>query len=350
MASASILLFGFVVAGALVYAVRIIAVRRDLLDVPNERSSHAVPTPRVGGIGIVGALWGGTGLAAATGVLALDRSILELLLFSTGVGMLGLADDLLDLRARTRFGIQVGLAVAYCMVAEPLSVLRLPFADVPLAWMAYPLTVFWLVGMINLYNFMDGIDGLAGGMATIGAGFCAALLCVAGDTDVGLLSAVTAAVAGGFLLHNFPPARIFMGDSGSSFLGALFAGLAVSVSQRGTLPFPVFVMILAPFIFDTTVTLVRRISSGERWYAAHRTHFYQRLLIVGWSHSRVDLLEYALMIVAGTLAVLYVDSGHARRILLLAACVAVFTGFALFVAALERRHKARAVADAKESS
>jgi UDP-N-acetylmuramyl pentapeptide phosphotransferase/UDP-N-acetylglucosamine-1-phosphate transferase len=150
----------------------------------------------------------------------------------------------------------------------------------------------WIVGLTNAYNFMDGIDGLAAGQAVIAAVAMAWLSQVWGADQVALAMAILAGSVLGFLSHNWPPAKIFMGDVGSAFLGFSFAGWAVlsSNTPSNKLPFVAWAVLLAPFLFDTGITLISRIVRGQRWYAAHREHFYQRLIRRGWSHLAVTSL------------------------------------------------------------
>ncbi|MCL4531977.1 MAG: glycosyl transferase family 4, partial [Actinobacteria bacterium] len=143
--------------------------------------------------------------------------------------------------------------------------------------------------MTNAYNFMDGIDGIAGSQAVVAAGTAASMAFWQGEFGFALFAAVLAGGVAGFLLHNWPPARIFMGDVGSAFLGYTFAGLAVlsGNGSGGGLPFAVWLILLGPFLFDSALTLVLRIARGERWYEPHRQHLYQRLVRQGWSHLAV---------------------------------------------------------------
>ncbi|MDQ6959827.1 MAG: hypothetical protein Q9M27_02270, partial [Mariprofundaceae bacterium] len=156
-----------------------------------------------------------------------------------------------------------------------------------LGWFGNVLAALGIVWLINLYNFMDGIDGLAGGEAVTVAVGGAILLGLGGAMDLALVALLLAAASGGFLIWNWPPARIFMGDVGSGFLGYVFAIIALASEKAGAVPAIVWVVLLAIFIFDATYTLMWRVLNGERWYAAHRSHAYQRLVQGGWSHLRV---------------------------------------------------------------
>ena len=167
------------------------------------------------------------------------------------------------------------------------------------------LAVVAIVWMTNLYNFMDGMDGLAGGMALFGFGFYALAGVLSGHLPFAVTNAAIAAAAGAFLLFNFHPARIFMGDAGSTLLGFLAACLGLVGWQLGiwTLWFPG--LVFSPFIVDATVTLARRLLWGEKIWRPHREHYYQRLVLSGWGHRRTVLAEYGVMILCGVLAWAY---------------------------------------------
>jgi UDP-N-acetylmuramyl pentapeptide phosphotransferase/UDP-N-acetylglucosamine-1-phosphate transferase len=164
--------------------------------------------------------------------------------------------------------------------------------------------VLWLAiaWTTNLYNFMDGSDGLAGGMAVIGFGTYASAAWIGGNVEFELLAWSIAAAAAGFLIFNFPPAKIFMGDVGSIPLGFLAGALGVAGWQRELWPLWFPLVVFAPFIVDASVTLVRRVLRGERVWEAHRQHYYQRLILSGWSHRRTAVSEYGLMLLCGAAA------------------------------------------------
>jgi Fuc2NAc and GlcNAc transferase len=167
------------------------------------------------------------------------------------------------------------------------------------------LAALGIVWLTNLYNFMDGIDGIAAAEAVV-VGMGGALLVAGRSPPLALVSVVVAAAAAGFLVWNWPPARLFMGDVGSGFLGFVFGGLALGSERAHALPAVLWLVLLGPFFLDATVTLVRRVARGERWYAAHRSHAYQRAVQGGWSHGRVAASVAGLSLVtvaAGWLAV-----------------------------------------------
>jgi UDP-N-acetylmuramyl pentapeptide phosphotransferase/UDP-N-acetylglucosamine-1-phosphate transferase len=163
-------------------------------------------------------------------------------------------------------------------------------------------SVLFIVWMTNLYNFMDGIDGLAGGMAVSGFGTFAAMGWMTGHEMFFVISLIIAAASAGFLVFNFPPARIFMGDVGSSTLGFLAAVLSLWGTRDGVFPFWAAVLVFSPFIMDATVTLIRRLMRHEKVWQPHKTHYYQILVQAGWGHRKTVLLEYGIMLGCGITA------------------------------------------------
>ncbi len=282
-------------AGAFVCAViaceliRRFAKRRALVDSPNERSLHTTPTPRLGGVAIVLAVVGGTCVTLA---MRWSSDLALVLGASFAISIVGLVDDVRSVPASIRFALQAALASAFVwrMGVPPLTVAQGIVIALPQA-VVFVLLVIWIVGVLNIYNFMDGIDGLAGAQ-TITAAIAFAILFSAADApDLALYSALLGAASSGFLMHNFPPARIFLGDAGSTFVGLSFAVLAVLGMHRG-IPIAVSALALAPFLLDGTFTIVRRASRREAIWRAHRSHLYQRAVQTGLEHRDV-LIVYA---------------------------------------------------------
>jgi UDP-N-acetylmuramyl pentapeptide phosphotransferase/UDP-N-acetylglucosamine-1-phosphate transferase len=267
--------------------------RFHLLDHPNERSLHTRPTPRTGGLAMVMAIvvsWG-----VATYMDGGSRAM-TLLLAALIVAGISLLDDYFSVSTGLRFGVH--LSAGAMMVWSGFGLPDGIFAE--FGWeiggtVGAVLAVLYIVWMLNLYNFMDGMDGFAGGMAVFGFGGLALAGLLSGRADFAIANGTIAAAAGGFLVFNFPPARIFMGDVGSSFLGTLAAGSSLWGANSGVLPFWVALLLFSPFIVDATFTLIRRAFRGERVWEAHRTHIYQRLVCAGWGHRKTVLGEYVLM-------------------------------------------------------
>ena len=274
-------------------------------DAPNERSSHAAPTPRAGGIGFAF----GVPILAAAGMHAIAGSIggadRAVLLAAPALAIVGLADDRWGLPPAVRMLAQLIAAGAVVAAGGVLHAVGIPgvFA-VALGPLAVPLTIAWIVSVTNIYNFMDGIDGLAGVQAIVAALALASITARLGHADLTIALLTLCGGVLGFLILNRPPARVFMGDVGSTFLGFLLAAWAVTGSTREPpVPFVAWVWALSVFLFDGLLTIARRLLRGERIYEAHRTHVYQRLVAAGWSHGRTTALYGGLAaIVAGGIA------------------------------------------------
>lgn len=265
---------------------------KKLLDVPNERSSHSQPVPRGGGVAFVLALFAGVFVLWWRG--AIPTPLAATLFVGGGlVAAIGFWDDHVNLSARVRFALHLAAAALAVAMLEPVQ--RVPFGDVLLAmpaWLAWLLSLIAVTWLLNLYNFMDGIDGIAAGEAVcvaVGGALVAHLI----DVELpGLL--LLAAAAAGFLALNWPPARIFMGDAGSGFLGYAFAVYLLFSANADARFLWVWAILLAVFWVDATVTLVRRVAAGERWYAAHRTHAYQHAAARYGRHLPVTLAVIAI--------------------------------------------------------
>ena len=246
-----------------------------LLDIPNHRSSHQVPTPRGGGIAIVFVFLGSIlGLAAAR-----QLAWTTALAFVAGgglVGLVGYLDDRRPMPATVRLSVHCVAAISIVAVLGPLPDWTLANWGLSGALVAWAISLLMLVWSTNLFNFMDGIDGLAGSEALFVSGAAAALCWQQGERG-GYIAALLclAAVSLGFLHWNWPPAKIFMGDVGSGFLGFVIALFALCICQRGSLPWETWVILTGVFFVDATVTLIRRMLRGDRWMQAHRAHAYQ---------------------------------------------------------------------------
>ncbi len=249
---------------------------RMVVDVPNARSLHIVPTPRTGGLGVM--------LAAGLAWVLFAPAALPIL-FALSCALVGLflIDDVRGLPVPVRFGAQLAAALVWVWWLWPQPLLLLPLFALGIVWST------------NLYNFMDGSNGFAGGMAAFGFGAYALAAGAAGQNDIAIVSCVVAGASAGFLVWNFDPARIFLGDAGSIPLGFLAAALGLLGWHRDAWPFWLPLLIFSPFWIDATCTLVKRALRGEDLSEAHRSHYYQRLVQMGWSHRQLALAEYAVM-------------------------------------------------------
>ena len=281
------------------------------LDRPNQRSLHATPIPRTGGLGIVPGLALGMLLAGA------DRLLIAL---TVGLMLLSLLDDWKAVPSGVRLAVHAAAAIALSWAgAQDVGWLQVLLLALAIAWMT------------NLYNFMDGADGLAGGMAVLGFGAYGSAAWIGGQPVLALACLSIAAAAAAFLLYNFPPARIFMGDAGSIPLGFLAGGLGVAGWRSGSWPLWFPLVVFAPFVTDATVTLVRRALRRERFWEAHRSHYYQRQVLMGWTHRQLVLAEYALMALTAAAALWALFAGSELRASILLLLVALYLGAALCV-------------------
>ena len=254
-------------------------------DIPNERSLHAVPIPRIGGVGLMAGVFAAWALLPISPAWWVVAPLLALFVIS-------LLDDMRGLSVQQRLLVHLGAAVALAAGSGVMALGVLPVVAVILS----------AVWAINLYNFMDGSDGLAGGMAAIGFGTYGAAALMQGDEVQVLLNFSISAAALGFLCYNFYPAKVFMGDAGSVPLGFLAAAMGLWGWQQGLWPAWFPFLVFSPFVADASVTLLKRALRGEKVWKAHREHYYQRLVQIGWGHRNVALFAYFLMLAVGVSA------------------------------------------------
>lgn len=262
--------FSFLATGAL----RKYALARSLIDVPNARSSHSVPTPRGGGVAIVLSFLAVLPILAWTGAVTWT---LALALLGAGgwIAVIGFLDDHGHIAARWRLLAHFGgaaWALFWIGGMAPINVFGL---DLHLGWFGYGIGAFYLVWMLNLYNFMDGIDGLASVEAICACVGACLVYWIGGYANLGIAPAMLAMAVLGFLIWNFPPARIFMGDAGSGFLGLALGVLSLHAAWSDPIFLWAWLILLGVFIVDATFTLTRRLMRGDKVYEAHRSHGYQ---------------------------------------------------------------------------
>ena len=289
-----VVITAFAVAAIATGLMRRYALDRNLIDVPNMRSSHASPTPRGGGVAIVVAFFAAILLLSVLG-LTNARVLGALLIGGGAMALVGFFDDRWHLRASVRFGVH--LAAALCAVSLLGGISEGALANWGLhgVWIGGVLAILALVWTSNLFNFMDGIDGIAGTEAIFVSGAGAWLNWYAGGAP-GLTAAMAclAATSLGFLGWNWPPARIFMGDVGSGFLGFSLSVLGLVASQQGIFRIELWGILGGVFLVDATVTLIRRVVRGDKWFEAHRTHAYQHLARRWKGHLPVTILVMAI--------------------------------------------------------
>lgn len=247
-----------------------------VLDAPNQRSLHTKLTPRIGGLAIM------AGVLISWLLMPIN---LYWILFPLCLTLVSLIDDIYHLSVKWRFLIQLIVSAVFIMLMLPQQ-----------AWWIIVLLILLITWMTNLYNFMDGSDGLAGGMGMFGFATYAIAAFMMGDMNLAMMSAVIASACFAFLFYNFNPAKIFMGDSGSIPLGFLAGSIGVYGYFNAVWPAWLPLLVFSPFIIDATVTLLKRQLAGEKVWQAHRSHYYQHLVQLGWGHRNTALAEYSLML------------------------------------------------------
>jgi UDP-N-acetylmuramyl pentapeptide phosphotransferase/UDP-N-acetylglucosamine-1-phosphate transferase len=312
-------LVAFCVTALLLRLLLLPRTRQWFLDHPNQRSLHQSPVPRTGGLGVVAGVLAGGGIAGAAGLA---------LALTAGLMLLSLLDDWRGLTAGVRLLGHLAAAILFMLAGLD-----------GVGWLEVPLFVLGIGWMTNLYNFMDGADGLAGGMGVFGFGAYACAAWLAAQEPLALACASVAASCAAFLLFNFPPARMFLGDAGSIPLGFLAAVLGLSGWEAGIWPLWFPPLVFAPFVADASVTLLRRSLNGEKVWQPHRSHYYQRQVLMGWNHRRLASLEYALMLLTSVVALctLYVEGP--ARLAALATLAMAYIGVGLSIDLPWRSHK-----------
>lgn len=339
--AAALLAVACLLSWAGVGAIRRFAEQRELLDIPNQRSSHTRPTPRGGGLAIVIVTLVLT-VVMAIGLGQTNWLRIGLLLAAwAAVAIVSLVDDIRSLPNTIRFAMHAAAAVAVMVAVGHFWRVELPMAgEVRLHAAGAVVAFLWLTGLTNAYNFMDGIDGIAGSQAVVAgliwgvAGWITGILLIA---EIGL---IIAGASLGFLRHNWPPARIFMGDVGSAFLGLSLASLAVVGAEIDPRLALLGVLVVWPFVFDAAFTFIRRALRRENVFTAHRSHLYQRLVIMGYEHGSVSLLYAGLAALGGALGLAWLLDQNTAPLLIIILIPVAALGLWYYVVRQERaRHQ-----------
>ena len=282
-----------------VSCIRHLALRHQILDHPNERSSHSIPMPRGGGVAIVFlvlviSLW-------AANQIEVTRSVVYIIL-SAILAIVGWRDDLFSLPPNYRFLVQGLVAVISILTLGYFKVVRIPvLGELDLGAVGILITFLWIIGMINAYNFMDGIDGMAGGVAVMAGMGWMILSSNVNNPFVFWVAFAIAASSLGFLGHNWPPAKIFMGDVASTVLGYSFAVLPLLAADQSGDALTVGTLLMWTVIMDTFVTFLRRLVKGENVFSGHRSHLFQQLVTGGYTHGTISALYIFLTFLGGLL-------------------------------------------------
>ena len=337
------IIFSFLVAAIIAFATtpiaKMIARKVGAVDYPSARRVNKVPMPRMGGM----AVFYGFLVSVLCFVDIGSPEIRGILLGAVVIVVLGALDDVYQLPAWLKFLVQLGAAVLVVCHGVDVSVITNPFREgayIHLGIWGYPLTVLWIVGVTNAVNLMDGLDGLAVGISAIA---CFALFIIAIFTGMGNIAVLIAAVIGGclgFLPYNSHPASIFMGDTGSNFLGFIMATISIQglFKSYAVVSLLIPLMILGLPIFDTSFTIMRRMKNKKSIFQPDRGHLHHRLMDNGFSHQQTVYILYVISALAALSAVVLLLFGSARAMILIIAIVIfalgtlAFTGFRLFPA------------------
>ncbi len=326
------LLIAMVVSFAITPLVIVFAGKTGALDAPDARKVHQKPIPRIGGIGIYVAFMAGTLAMLDFGSFEPDvqTKVIGLLVSSTLIVLLGIVDDYKSLPAKVKLLGQIIAACVLVAFGATIDFIANPFDDYfYLEYFTIPATIFWIVGLTNTVNLIDGLDGLAAGVATIAS---ITILLVAIQNDFVLVTILTAALAGaaiGFLRYNFNPAKIFMGDTGSMFLGFMLAGISVIgvVKSAATIALIVPILALGVPIMDTSFAIIRRYRGGVPIFKPDKGHLHHRLLDMGFNQRQAVLLMYIISALLGFSAVLLNEvSGGIAIAIVICVVLAVFFG------------------------
>lgn len=328
-----------IAAGLVAWSVNCLLLRHKVslltVDAPNARSMHTLPTPRGGGLGIAAAVFilgGGWLTFAGSGWMAI-----VLLIPTAAIAFVSHIDDRRSLPPLPRFVVHIAAAGGFCFAGHTLNSVTLPGLEISLATgLGVAVTAGILIWFTNLYNFMDGMDGLAAGMGVIGFGSLGLVSAMTGDESGAVLCWIVCGASVGFLLLNFPPARLFMGDIGSSMLGFLAAAIIISSEVRGGFPVWIGLLVFGPFVVDATLTLLRRLLAGKRIWEAHSQHYYQRAARLGLGHRRIVLIEYALMVASGACATFAIRLDTLGQVVLIGGWAVTYVGVMEMIRYLER--------------
>lgn len=308
--------------------------RRQVLDIPNERSSHTSPVPRAGGIGIVATVMIGYIVGSVISGYAISWGFLLGGLLVAGVSFV---DDLRGLPFYIRlFAHSIAAAL---VISDSGPIIEISYllgkGSITLGFFSIPITFGAILWVINAYNFMDGIDGIAGLQAVVAAAGWFVFALITGTDDVKWLSIAVGGASIGFLFLNRSPARIFMGDVGSAFLGFVFAAFPLIALKSPSTPagiVPMFAaLVVFPFLFDTIFTLFRRLFNQEKVWKAHRSHIYQRMVINGATHTSVTLLYGFLAAITTVAAITLIVRSEIAEVLAVSS-VSMVSAFLLWMA------------------
>ncbi len=328
--TAVFMLLAMAVAAAVSFAstplVKTLAYKVGAIDVPKDnRRMHKVPIPRLGGLAIF--------LAFLLSVLVfaeIDRQMQGILLGAVMIVILGVMDDIMALKALPKLLVQIAAAAVAVYHGCVIQFFSNPnvFSEttyINLGWLSYPVTIIWIVAITNAVNFIDGLDGLAAGVSAISTAALTVIALMVAETNVAIILSALFGACLGFLPYNMNPAKIFMGDTGATFLGFMLATLSVTglFKMYAIISFAVPFLILGVPIFDICFAFLRRIAKGQSPMTADRGHFHHRLIDMGFSQKQSVAIAYMLTAILGLAAVLLTSSGELKALILIGAVFVV---------------------------
>ena len=329
--------------------VKTLAYKVGAIDVPKDnRRMHKVPIPRLGGLAIF--------LAFLLSVLVfaeIDRQMQGILLGAVMIVILGVMDDIMALKALPKLLVQIAAAAVAVYHGCVIQFFSNPnvFSEttyINLGWLSYPVTIIWIVAITNAVNFIDGLDGLAAGVSAISTAALTVIALMVAETNVAIILSALFGACLGFLPYNMNPAKIFMGDTGATFLGFMLATLSVTglFKMYAIISFAVPFLILGVPIFDICFAFLRRIAKGQSPMTADRGHFHHRLIDMGFSQKQSVAIAYMLTAILGLAAVLLTSSGELKALILIGAIFVVGAiGVKLIFAARDTSAAAKSEAD-----
>ena len=297
-----LIIVSFLIAYASTPVAKKLSIRLGAIDMPGERRRvHSNPTPRMGGLAIYFAF-----IVSVLVFVPLDKKIIGLILGSSIIVALGIVDDIKQLSAKTKMAGQIVAAIVLVLFGFRIEWLTTPTGGMMyLSWFSIPATIFWIVGITNTFNLIDGLDGLAAGVAAISSITMSIVAVLNGKNLVATILLLVVGSALGFLPYNFHPAKIFMGDTGSLFLGFVLSAISIHGTIKGATAIAIVIPVLAMGlpIFDTAVAIVRRAKNGAPIMQPDRGHLHRRLLDMGFSQRQVVVILYIISGLLGGVAI-----------------------------------------------
>lgn len=321
--------------------VRKFAIRIGAIDIPkDERRVHKEPMPLIGGLAIFLGV-----ILSSLMFLPINKSLISIIIGGSIILVSGIIDDLKGLSPKMKLLFQLVAGFTLILGDVKVDFITNPFSNqnllLDLNWISIPVTLFWVIGITNTLNLIDGLDGLAGGVAMISSLSLMFVAAKFGHTDVIILSAIVAGSCLGFLKFNFNPASIFMGDTGALFLGFMLAAISIEgvMKSVATIAIIVPILILGVPIFDTTFAIFRRFLSGKSIMAADKGHLHHRLLNKGFSQKKTVLILYGISAIFGIFAVLVAKANSKQALYLSIVLLIITVLFAIKIGMFENKNK-----------